>query len=247
MSDRDTPTSSESERVGPSFYDEHYFDSQPHLVDAGSRFQRYRTEKVLQLLAPQSEDRVVDMGCGWGTITFSLAPAVQEVLGIDFSRQAIDRCRARLEEDRVRNVELRLGEAESTGLGEATVDAVVAADLFEHLYPDDSEAVAAEAFRVLKPGGRFAIWTPCPTHIIEVLKQRNLLLERAESHVDYKTLKQMTGILERAGFRIVRAEFAESHLPGLSLVERLVQRWIPLLRRRVAVLAVKPSTRTLVG
>lgn len=247
MSDRDLSIPSVNERVDQSFYDEDYFDSKPHLVDADSRFQRYRTEKVLQLLAPQSGDRVVDMGCGWGTITFSLAPAVHVVLGIDFSREAIDRCRARLEKDGFTNVELRLGEAESTGLGEATVDAVVAADLFEHLYPDDSEAVAAEAFRVLKPGGRFAIWTPCPTHIIEVLKQRNLLFERDEGHVDYKTLQQMTGILERAGFRIARAEFAESHLPGLNLVERLVQRWIPLLRRRVAVLAVKPSTRTLVG
>lgn len=34
----------------------------------------------------------------------------------------------------------------------------------------------------------------------------------------------------------------ESHLPGLRIVERAFLRWIPLLRRRIAVLAVKPPS-----
>jgi len=48
------------------------------------------------------------------------------------------------------------------------------------------------------------------------------------------------GLLEDAGFRIERADYAESHLPGLSSLERLLGGWIPGLRRRIAVLGVKP-------
>ena len=123
----------------------------------------------------------------------------------------------------------------------ASFDSVVAADLFEHLYPDDSEAVALEAFRVLKPGGSFSVWTPCRTHILEVLKNNDIVLKRDISHVDYKSMPRMKGILASAGFEIARAHFAESHLPGLNVAERLLQRWVPLLRRRIAVLAAKPG------
>ena len=134
----------------------------------------------------------------------------------------------------------RVGDARASGLDGGSFDAVVAADLFEHLYPDDSVAVAAEAYRVLVSGGRFAVWTPCRSHILEVLKNNNVILKRDVSHVDYKSMARMRGLLTGAGFRIERAYFAESHLPGLSALERVAQRWVPLLRRRIAVLGRKP-------
>ena len=37
------------------------------------------------------------------------------------------------------------------------------------------------------------------------------------------------------------AHYAESHLPGLNVAERLLQRWVPLLRRRIAVVAARPK------
>ena len=54
-------------------------------------------------------------------------------------------------------------------------------------------------------------------------------------------MARMTGLLEEAGFGIPRAYYAESHLPGLRTLERMAQRWVPLLRRRVAVLGRKPE------
>ena len=163
------------------------------------------------------------------------------MVGLDFSEKAIAGCNARLDTFGLDNVFFRVGDACSSGLDAASFEAVVAADLFEHLYPDDSVAVAAEAFRVLKRGGCFAVWTPCRSHFLEVLKNRDIFLKRDVSHVDYKSMPRMKEILIGAGFDIDRAYFAESHLPGLSVVERLGQRWVPLLRRRIAVLAVKPE------
>ncbi len=231
-----------SGRIGRSFYDEStYFADACHLHDFGSRFQRYRVRKVLQLCAPRPTDRILDLGCGWGTISFALGPKVREVVGIDFAEQAINRCNARLDAFGLDNVFFRVGDARASGLAASSFDAVVAADLFEHLYPADSEEAAAEMFRVLKPGGRLAVWTPCRTHILEVLKNNDIVLKRDISHVDYKSMARMKRILVRAGFEITRACFAESHLPALNVVERLGQRWLPLLRRRIAVLAVKPD------
>ncbi len=240
------------ERIDSDWYDRSaYFDAPAHLRDFDSTFQRYRTAKVLELCDPLPTDRALDLGCGWGTISFALASHVREVVGLDFAERAVASCNDRLDaigdgtdpgsDRRPANLSFRVGDATGTGLAPASFDLVVAADLFEHLYPEDSEAVAAEALRLLRPGGRFAVWTPCRSHILEVLKNRNIVLRRDESHVDYKSLPRLTGILGRAGFRIARAGYAESHLPGLRTVERALQRWVPLLRRRIAVVAVRPT------
>ena len=228
-------------RVGRSYYDETaYFDAAEHLRDFESRFQRYRVAKVTELYPGRPTDRILDMGCGWGTISHALSPRVREVVGVDFSERAIAGCNARVPVHGVDNVVFRVADARATGLEAGSFEAVVAADLFEHLYPDDSEAVAAEAFRVLAPGGVFAVWTPCRSHILEVLKNNDIILKRDVSHVDYKSMARMKALMTGAGFHIERAYFAESHLPGLRALERIAQRWVPLLRRRIAVLGRKP-------
>ena len=82
---------------------------------------------------------------------------------------------------------------------------------------------------------------PCRSHILEILRNNDILLKRAISHVDYKSMSRIRKILIDAGFEIDRAYYAESHLPVLSVLERLGQRWVPWLRRRIAVLGVKRS------
>jgi hypothetical protein len=52
-------------------------------------------------------------------------------------------------------------------------------------------------------------------------------------------MADMKRLLSDAGFAIERAYYAESHLPGLRAVERVLQPLVPLLRRRIAVLARK--------
>lgn len=229
-------------RIGKEYYDEStYFADGTCMQDFNSRFQRYRIGKVLELHTPAPGSRVLDLGCGWGTISVALGPGVGEVVGLDFSERAVAGCSARVDHPGLENISFVCADARATHLPSTSFDSIVAADLFEHLYPEDSEAVAREAFRVLKPGGRFAVWTPSRTHILEVLKNNNVVLQRDPSHVDYKSMTRMKQLLEDAGFEIERAYFAESHVPGLVVAERLLQRWVPLLRRRIAVLAVKPE------
>ncbi len=227
-------------RIGQEFYDQTtYFESAPHLQDPDSTFHRYRVRKVLDIHTPARTDRVLDLGCGWGTITFALARQVHEIVGLDFSARAVELCNERLSQGSADNVRFVVGDATGTDMPAESFDVIVAADLFEHLYPDDSEAVAREAYRLLKPGGRFLVWTPCRSHILEVLKNNDVFLKRDISHVDYKSLDRMKELMHGAEFGIERAYFAESHLPGLSVVERMLQQWVPLLRRRVAILGQK--------
>ncbi len=231
-------------RIGREFYDSSgYFDTvgATHLTDHESTFQRYRIEKVLGIHTPTPAARVVDLGCGWGTFGFALAGRVHEVVCVDFSERAIDICNQRLERSPHSNLRFLCADAGDTGLESDSYDVALAADLFEHLYPDDSARVVREAFRILAPGGRLSAWTPHRGHILEVLKNRDIILKRDVSHVDYKSMKEMKSLLTDAGFEVERAYYAESHLPGLRIAERLLQPAVPLLRRRIAVLGRKPG------
>jgi ubiquinone/menaquinone biosynthesis C-methylase UbiE len=168
-----------------------------------------------------------------------LAPRVDQIVGVDFSAKSVELCERRRSQLGLRNVRFVHADASATHLPADTFDLVIAADLFEHLYPDDSARVVAEARRVLKRGGRFSVWTPHRGHAIEVLKNRGILLKPDPTHVDYKSMERMRELLVGESFALEKAYYAESHLPGLRALERTLMGAVPLLRRRIAMLARK--------
>lgn len=214
------------ERVDARYYDRSdYFESGArHMADLETAFQRYRIAKVLQIYDPLPEERVVDLGCGWGTFEWVLAARVAEIVGVDFSKKSVEICQRRKAVLGLANAQFVHADAGDTGLAAESFDLVIAADLFEHLYPDDSVRVAAEARRLLRPGGRFS------------MKNRGIVLKPDPTHVDYKSMDRLRGLLEGEGFVLEKEYYAESHLPGLRSVERALMAAVPLMRRRIAML-----------
>lgn len=231
----------QEERIGPEYYDrsEYFGEASAHLRNLESRFQRYRARKVLEIYEPGKEERVLDLGCGWGTFSLLLAAGVRGVVGVDFSEKAVSSCRRRADELGLDNVRFVRADAAETGLASESFDLIIAADLLEHLYPDQTGEVLDECTRLLKRGGRLTVWTPHRGHMLEGLKNRNLLIRRDPSHVDYKSMERIRRLLKDRGYSIVKAYYAESHVPLLRELERSLMAFVPFLRRRIAVLARK--------
>jgi 2-polyprenyl-3-methyl-5-hydroxy-6-metoxy-1,4-benzoquinol methylase len=228
-------------RIDQAYYDgsDYHASGAEHLVDLDSPFQTYRVHKVLQIFEPTREARVVDLGCGWGTFCFALGHRIREMVGVDFSQKSIDFCEAEAARRGLDSLRFVRADARATGLSQGAYDLIIAADLFEHLYADDSLLVLDECRRLLRKGGRLAIWTPHRGHFLEILKNHNILMKADPTHVDYKSMARLKRMLSDAGFLVEKAYYAESHLPILSDLERMLLPTIPLLRRRIAMLGIR--------
>jgi ubiquinone/menaquinone biosynthesis C-methylase UbiE len=103
-------------------------------------------------------DRVLDLGCGAGTDTLVAAQMVGPegwVIGIDMTLEMLAKARRAADELGPENVELVEADAEHLPFPDASFDVVISNGVID-LVPD-KEAVFAEIFRVLRPGGRIQI------------------------------------------------------------------------------------------
>jgi arsenite methyltransferase len=103
-------------------------------------------------------ERVLDLGSGAGTDSLVAAQMVGEqghVTGIDMTQEMLAKARAAAAEMGATNVEFVEGEAERLPFPDASFDVVISNGVID-LVPD-KDAVFAELFRVLAPGGRIQI------------------------------------------------------------------------------------------
>lgn len=117
-----------------------------------------------QLLASASlvpGDRVLDVACGTGLVTFCAAQAVGptgQVLGIDLSGEMVETARRRAEEQSVSNARFARMDAETLALPDASFDAALCC--LGLMYMPNPEKAVREMRRILRPGGRLvlAVW-----------------------------------------------------------------------------------------
>lgn len=168
---------------------------------------------------------VLDLGCGGGLDVLLSAKRVGptgKVYGLDMTDEMLALARENQVKAGIDNVEFLKGEIEHIPLPEGSVDVVISNCVIN--LSADKDRVLAEAYRVLKPGGRFAVSDvvvrgPVP---LEIRLSVELWLGCVAGALEESEYQQK---LVRAGFkdiqlvptRVYRMEEARDFLAGAGL------------------------------
>jgi trans-aconitate methyltransferase len=177
------------------------------------------------LIELRADEVVLDLGSGGGIDVLLSARRVGptgKAYGLDMTDDMLALARDNQRQAGVENVEFLKGEIEHIPLPDNSVDVVISNCVIN--LSADKDQVLREAFRVLKPGGRFAVSDVVVRGEVPDAVRRNMLLwvgcvAGALEEQDYKTR------LESAGFccvdieptRIYNIEDARQFLTGSGL------------------------------
>jgi SAM-dependent methyltransferase len=172
------------------------------------RGRRAIVQRLLDLHAPPCA-RILDVGCGTGATTQSLA-RFGSVVGMDIGRSALE-VAAR------RGLPVAQSSAARLPARAGAFDLVVALDVLEHL--EDDLAAAREMRAALRPGGLLVATVPAYPSLWSGH-------DEALGHRRRYRRRPLVATLERAGFEIVLCCYVMASILPAAVIVRLYERWI---------------------
>jgi ubiquinone/menaquinone biosynthesis C-methylase UbiE len=179
-----------------------------------------------------TSDRILEIGCGTGSLVAELNQQRYNVIGTDISQEAIAYGLKKYE-----NIKLQVQAAENLNFPDEAFDVVLSFDLFEHIAEVDKHV--SEVYRVLRHGGYYLFQTPnkyCNA-VFATLSNKSLNWRRA--HPSLHTPGQLRRRLSKHNFesRFVKMnpvnEFTLKKLQKFGLLKHIFKhinfRRLPLI------------------
>jgi len=182
-------------------------DYQARALKSDRAAQRFWHEAKFRLIRriamPGQYDRVLDAGCGSGTISHFLALHAGEVVGIDSNPSAIEYAASAY---KAPNLQFRLGQFDDL-LSEKPFDKIYSIEVIEHQYKHQAADILSLFYKLTNPGGQLFLTTPnyrSAWPLIEWALDRLRLAAKMDEvqHVTHFSKRMLSSMCERAGWKV---------------------------------------------
>jgi len=185
--------------------------SSPHYEKGWQQQLWPAQEHLLETADPKSGERVLDISCGTGLVTFPIAEAVAPggtVTGIDLSEGMIEKAGELARDEGLDHVSFRHMDAEALEFDDGMFD--LAVNSLGMMYYPDPDKAAKEMFRVLRTGGRAAalVWgrrKECGWADIFPIVDRRVKTDVCPMFFQLGTGESLHKTFEAAGFTDIRS------------------------------------------
>lgn len=170
--------------------------------------------KAVQIVPPGG--RILDAGCGTGSLLVQLALRGYDVNGVDISEESVRRTVEYLTPimPEAKSI-IKVGSAEKIDYPDGSFDAVIAAEVLEHVEKD--LLAVREFYRLLKPGGVCIITVPANPSLWDIS-------DEMASHKRRYSREDLLKLFNNASFKIEKLFFLG--FPLMRLYHRLIfLRW----------------------
>ena len=152
---------------------------------------RAQVDFSLMYLASLPAGRLLEVGCGSGSMLKTMQELGWQVEGVDFDPGAVENCRRK-------GLKVHLGTLEGVGYPDNYFDAVTMSHLIEHVH--DPLQLVCECLRILKTGGRLSLVTPNSNSLGHRLFRSTWFHLDPPRHLHIFTPASLRSLLHRAGF-----------------------------------------------
>jgi ubiquinone/menaquinone biosynthesis C-methylase UbiE len=180
-------------------------------------------------VAGESTPRVLEIGCGTGNLTRRLAERGAQVTAVDLNPEMLAVAKTKLGDTQA---QVELCEMTAAEIGDrfpaGSFDAVAATLVLSEMGDDEQAYVLRAAHRVLRPGGRIIIADEvvpagAAARLAHALLRWPLaLLTYVLTQTSTSALRDLTGLVRRAGFRVVETRTLPGGT-GMVVAERLAE------------------------
>ena len=191
----------------------------PALYDARHSFVYKVAADMLDLLAPQKGEKIVDLGCGTGALTAQIAERGATVIGLDASEEMIRAARAAFPA-----IDFRVADARRFSIGEPQ-DAVFSNAVLHWVHPP--EAAVQTIAAALRPGGRFVAEFGGKGCVARLIRATNQALPGAavQQQWFFPSVGEYAPLLEAHGFEVRSALLFDRPTP-LDEGEQGLRNWL---------------------
>jgi SAM-dependent methyltransferase len=161
-------------------------------------FVRTRLDEITAEFAPYRQtNRLLDIGCGAGTLLEAARDHGWNAQGLDVSSHAAKHVRDL-------GFEVFEGELSTAEFPTAHFDVVTAAELLEHVF--DPRRVVQEVARILRPGGMFWLTTPHARGLSARVLGLQWQCIWPPEHLQLFSISGLKALLRNSGFRQLRVD-----------------------------------------